>query len=164
MGWSLGYDKNWERDIGYSVPAYCDHPGCNEEIDRGLSYVCCNQQPYGGEDGCGLYFCEKHRGADGKCARCSAGKPPYQPKDEHPEWVWHKLTDPSWDTWRRENHADLSAMLASAASGYRKDFMKRWLLIALIVVFLPAAGWAMAGNFGAGLGMFGSAFVLWLEL
>ena len=35
MGWSLGYDGRWKRDIGYGVPAVCDFPGCNEEIDRG---------------------------------------------------------------------------------------------------------------------------------
>ena len=60
MGWSLGWDQRWNRDVGYGVPAYCDHPDCNEEIDRGLSYVC-GGEPFGGEDGCGLYFCEKHR-------------------------------------------------------------------------------------------------------
>ena len=55
MGWSLGYDSNWNRDIGYGVPAYCDHPYCNEEIDRGLSYVC-GDALYGGDRGCGLFF------------------------------------------------------------------------------------------------------------
>ena len=61
MGWSIGYDEKWARDIGYGVPAVCDHPDCDARIDRGLSYVCCNQEPRGGE-GCGLYFCEKHKG------------------------------------------------------------------------------------------------------
>jgi len=32
MGWSIGYDGNWKRDIGYGVPAYCDFPGCWTEI------------------------------------------------------------------------------------------------------------------------------------
>lgn len=40
MGWSIGFDSNWNRDIGYGVPAFCDHPGCTAEIDRGLAYVC----------------------------------------------------------------------------------------------------------------------------
>jgi hypothetical protein len=40
MGWSIGYDENWKRDIGYGVPAVCDHPKCNKIINRGLSYVC----------------------------------------------------------------------------------------------------------------------------
>src|SRR5690606_23075125 len=53
MGWAVGYDSNWNRDIGYGVPTTCDHPGCNEKIDRGLSYVC-GDEPYGGEHGCGL--------------------------------------------------------------------------------------------------------------
>lgn len=39
MGWSVGFDENWQRDIGYGVPAYCDHPQCKAEIDRGLDYV-----------------------------------------------------------------------------------------------------------------------------
>ncbi len=37
MGWSIGYDDNWKRDIGYGVRATCDHPACNAKIDRGLS-------------------------------------------------------------------------------------------------------------------------------
>ena len=39
MGWSIGYDDNWKRDIGYGVPAVCDHPGCNEKIDRYLNII-----------------------------------------------------------------------------------------------------------------------------
>ena len=34
MGWSIGYDNTWNRDIGYGVPATCDHLGCAAEIDR----------------------------------------------------------------------------------------------------------------------------------
>lgn len=59
MSWAIGFDEKWQRDIGYGVPAYCDHPGCKAEIDRGLPYVC-GGEPYGGSNGCGLYFCEKH--------------------------------------------------------------------------------------------------------
>jgi hypothetical protein len=40
MGWSLGYDTTWNRDIGYGVPAYCDHPDCHKKIHRGIAYVC----------------------------------------------------------------------------------------------------------------------------
>jgi hypothetical protein len=56
MSWAVGFDSNWKRDIGYGVPATCDRPGCGTGIDRGLAYVC-GGQPYGGEEGCGLYFC-----------------------------------------------------------------------------------------------------------
>lgn len=105
MGWSIGFDSQWQRDIGYGVPAYCDYPRCNEKIDRGLDYVCCGAEPYGG-DGCGLYFCEKHhqhwlRQEGGACYRCANYKPPFTPKPEHPEWLQFKATDPSWATWRR---------------------------------------------------------------
>lgn len=36
--WYAVYEINW-RDCWYGVPAYCEHPDCNEEIDRWLSYA-----------------------------------------------------------------------------------------------------------------------------
>ena len=103
MGWSISFDTNWQRDVGYAVPAYCDHPECNAEIDRGLAYVCCGEQPYGGERGCGLYFCSKHQDWEGKCSRCRNRKPPFNPKPDHPQWIHWKLTDESWAAWRKQN-------------------------------------------------------------
>lgn len=109
MGWSIGYDKHWRRDIGYGVPAYCDHPMCNAEIDRGLAYVC-GGAPEGGDKGCGLYFCEAH-GGGWLCPRCRAYKPPYRhPKPEHPVWLRWKLTDESWAEWRAENPDEVKEM------------------------------------------------------
>lgn len=103
MGWSIGYDTNWDRDIGYGVPAYCDHPQCNAEIHRGLAYVC-GGEPYGGDLGCGLYFCGEHLKTNHPlCSRCAARKEPFDPKPEHPTWLHHKATDPSWEEWRKEN-------------------------------------------------------------
>lgn len=108
MSWSIGYDERWKRDIGYGVPAYCDHPGCGKEIDRGLAYVC-GGEPYGGEHGCGLYFCEKHLWLHRvgivrpKCERCAKKQEPFPLTPEHPDWIQHKLTDPSWQQWRDEN-------------------------------------------------------------
>lgn len=112
MGWAVGYDDRWSRDIGYGVPAWCDHPQCNAVIDRGLAYVCCDQEPYGGEKGCGLYFCSEHTRGNSRhrCSPCSHGRKPYPPKPEHPEWIEHKLTDPSWQEWR-DKHADECAAL-----------------------------------------------------
>lgn len=111
MSWAVGYDSNWNRDIGYGVPAYCDHPRCSKEIDRGLAYVCCDSEPYGGERGCGLFFCGDHRTYDGRCKRCAAYKPPYKhPKPDHPDWIEWKLTDPSWEQWRVENPAAVAAL------------------------------------------------------
>jgi len=122
MGWSIGYDPKWTRDIGYGVPAVCDHPDCNSEIDRGLSYVC-GGEPYGGDNGCGLYFCSKHLGyalndnddedeeddtpeyGPQTCERCGPGSglPDFKAKPDVLEWITHKLTDESWGDWRREN-------------------------------------------------------------
>ncbi len=110
MGWSIGYDSNWNRDIGYGVPAICDAPGCNEEIDRGLGYVC-GGRPYGGEKGCGLYFCGKHQ-KDGhqRCSRCHNYRTPYAPKPDVPKWIEWKLTDESWQRWRDENPDEVAKL------------------------------------------------------
>src|ERR1700677_4420517 len=127
MGWEIGYDSIWDRDIGYAVPAECDHPGCHAKIDRGLDYVC-GGEPYGGDIGCGLYFCDKHlsfsqpnegghsdydEDEDGAfvCERCRDWNErdsyegefkTFDPKPDVEEWVYHKATDPSWAEWRKE--------------------------------------------------------------
>lgn len=140
MSWAVGYDTNWHRDIGYGVPAWCDHPDCNEQIDRGIYYVC-GDEPYGGDDCCGLYFCDDHmfyghtQTEDdpniGKvrqmCERCvrahedSFGCPdnlelnPFPRKPDHPKWINHKLNDPSWAAWRAEHPRQLEDMRAALA-------------------------------------------------
>lgn len=120
MGWQVGYDTKNKRDIGYGVPAICDHPGCNEEIDRGLSYVCADGEPYGGERGCGLYFCLDHQNMTEKhhqlCDRCLRGNQPYKPKPDTREWMNWKLTDESWKQWRDEN-PDEVAKIQQALGG-----------------------------------------------
>lgn len=128
MGWSIGHDSRWGkfgRDIGYGVPATCDHPGCGKRIDRGLSYVC-GGDPYGGEHGCGLFFCGKHltyedRGEDCAqlCERCAVEPEPAEPFEPTPDikrWIRHKLTDKSWATWRSENPEEVAALAAATAS------------------------------------------------
>jgi len=60
MGWAFCGEDSQGREIGYAIAATCDHPGCNERIDRGLSYAC------GGEHGvtewsCERYFCPSPR-------------------------------------------------------------------------------------------------------
>lgn len=112
MGWSIGYDSNWQRDIGYGVPATCDHPGCGKEIDRGLAYVCARQEPYGGK-GCGLFFCEDHRDHRGFCERCAKHKDPFPAKPDVREWIEWKLTNGSWQTWRDENPEEVAALARS---------------------------------------------------
>lgn len=72
MGWSYGTNSEG-REIGYSVQATCDWPGCSAEIDRGLSYLCGEVH----DDGmfCNGYFCEDHRtwsevGRGERCLDC----------------------------------------------------------------------------------------------
>ena len=60
MGWAdCGTDSNG-RHIGYAFEATCDYEGCEEKIDRGLSFVCGDMH---GEDevSCEKYFCGEHR-------------------------------------------------------------------------------------------------------
>ncbi|SKY97920.1 Uncharacterised protein [Mycobacteroides abscessus subsp. bolletii] len=120
MGWSIGYDGSLGRDIGYGVPAYCDHPKCCKEIDRGMSYVC-GDEPFGGEHGCGMHFCDAHLdysytpdGMDDllnengecyprRCERCISSAPRFDVKPDHPTWINWKLMHPSWGQWRTEN-------------------------------------------------------------
>jgi hypothetical protein len=114
MGWAVGYDEHWRRDVGYGVPALCDHPGCGAHIDRGLSYVC-GGQPYGGEHGCGLFFCARHRhlAEEGElCIRCFDGEDPFEPTPDVLEWSQHKLTDESWREWRALHPEEVAKLLA----------------------------------------------------
>jgi hypothetical protein len=102
MSWAVGYDSTWCRDIGYGVPAICDQPGCTESIDRGLGFVC-GGEPYGGEHGCGLYFCFDHGGGAVECGHVFRDDDPsYQPSPDTAEWVNHKMTHESWAEWRAE--------------------------------------------------------------
>ena len=119
MSWAVGYDRNWKRDIGYGVPAKCDHPDCNADINRGLAYVC-GGEPYGGEHGCGLYFCADHMTFPQVCERCAerhehpdADEPElFDAKPDVPEWINWKLTDDSWGPWRDENPEEVEKMRA----------------------------------------------------
>ena len=53
------YRNGKQIDVGYGVPATCERPGCKEEIDRGLAYLCGDQ--HGGDEySCGGYFCGQH--------------------------------------------------------------------------------------------------------
>ncbi len=114
MGWSIGYDENRKRDIGYGVPAHCDHPCCEAEIDRGISFAC-GGEPFGGEHGCGLHFCGKHLGGlHQQCERCWDDQTPFDPKPDHPDWVNWKLTDESWQQWRDENPGEVEKMRRAA--------------------------------------------------
>lgn len=133
MGWAVGYDPNHRRDIGYGVPAKCDHPDCDADIDRGMAYVC-GGDVYGGDDGCGLHFCAEHlryvydledNMSPQLCECCAVWwhapddspelenpldltaqdvpPEPFSPKPDTEEWNRHKMNCPSWEKWREEN-------------------------------------------------------------
>ena len=108
MYWAIGYDEKWKRDIGYDVAGTCDYPGCEKIINRGIDHVC-GGEPYGGDIGCGLYFCAEHlemKIMDGEaepspvCAQCAAGKKPFEPTPDVAEWLDHKNTSIYWAGWR----------------------------------------------------------------
>lgn len=107
MGWSVGYDPVWKRDIGYGVPATCDHPGCGKSIHRGLAHVC-GGEPYGGDHGCGLHFCDSHLSSR-LCSRCIESKEPFEPTADTPQWIEFKLSDVSWKecVWDGEQWKEL---------------------------------------------------------
>lgn len=113
MGWAVGYDEHWGRDVGYGCPSVCDHPACSAEIDRGLSYVC-GGEPYGGPRGCGLYFCGKHLlisvNLPQLCERCIKRKKPFSPKPDLLQWTYFKMVDPSWEKWRQSNNLTSKAI------------------------------------------------------
>ena len=108
MYWAIGYDEYWNRDIGFDVPSICDHPDCEKQIHRGLEHVC-GGEPYGGDSGCGLYFCEEHLAGRVRddandpqpaCDRCAAGKKPFKPTPDTREWTNFKDTSHYWAGWR----------------------------------------------------------------
>lgn len=115
MGWAVGYDSNWKRDIGYGVPCTCDHPDCNAKIHRGLAHRCGSIH---NDEGCGLHFCGSHLyvGVEGKedqvCERCRDDKEPFEPKPDVLEWIFWKLKDASWERWRKEHPKVVKAMRA----------------------------------------------------
>ena len=87
-----------------------------------MSFVC-GSDPYGGDRGCGLYFCGDHLGFrrnDGDrcvyvCGRCNKNRPPYDPTPDTAEWTAWKLTDESWGPWRDEHPEQVSAMRATVS-------------------------------------------------
>ena len=81
MGWAHCGPNRHGQQTGYGVSAVCDEPGCDEQIDRGLGYLCGDNYILGAlhdhDFTCAKYYCEKHlfyvdvenRGVR-VCARC----------------------------------------------------------------------------------------------
>lgn len=119
----------WDRFWWYGVPAICEHPDCNKEIDRWMSYACW-WEPFS-EHWCDRYFCEKHLGSkyikedwsecncedDCKCEsvdlceRCRDNKDPFPYKPEHKRWIKHILKDESWEERRNDNPKKIKEFL-----------------------------------------------------
>ena len=132
----MGYQiyKVGPRWGGYGVPAICEHPECNEEIDRGVSFAC-GGEPFS-EEGCDKYFCSKHLyytyidkceddEEKGKkceheedcecimiqvCQRCKDGEESFDYKPETKEWVDYLLTHESWEEWRKNNPDEVAKL------------------------------------------------------
>jgi len=107
MGYSVYYDSTWKRFSGYGVPAICDHPNCNEEINRGLGYICVGEEE---DEPCGLFFCDEHTSLDNQCENCKYLDESFVPKPETKEWIEHMLTDDSWESWRNNNPGEVECL------------------------------------------------------
>ena len=72
MGYAYYVIDGMER--GYSVPDVCNKEGCEEEINRGLAYLC-GRSPYVDSDNCAGYFCANHlvfTSQGQRCQECAA--------------------------------------------------------------------------------------------
>lgn len=106
---------------GYGVPAICEHPGCENKIDRGMSYAC-GGEPFS-EYGCDRYFCVEHKryidiedipniDHEGDecaelCERCRKGESPFDYKPESKTWLKHIVKHWSWKEWREKHPEEL---------------------------------------------------------
>jgi hypothetical protein len=45
-----------------------------------------------------------------RCVRCNAFEEPFPPKPDHLKWIQHKLTDESWEEWRKENPEEVKKL------------------------------------------------------
>lgn len=122
MGYAVYWLSTQQRFGGYGVPCRCEHPDCNEKIDRGLAHVCGNE-PEGYGRGCGLYFCGKHLFLTARrgqlCERCEKRRKPFEQKPDTREWMRHMMRDKSWKQWRDENPklvAHIKEQLAAKAA------------------------------------------------
>ncbi len=141
MGWSYGFING--RDVGYGVPAICDQPGCDKEIDRGLAFVCGGN--VGGEpNGCGLFFCYEHLAyynniehvwSQQLCDVCGINYKIgdenyklfvaiYDAKPDTEEWCHWKLADKSWSMWRKANPKEVKELevVVAAAGEHSHDW------------------------------------------
>lgn len=148
MGYKIGYQGKFKRFLGYGIPAICDHPGCETEIDRGMGHACYEGVPY--DSACGGFFCSEHHenyvypdeiedlhqeelnqlgldpdedysDIDGAvCCRHSMEK-----HKEAATWINFILTDESWEKWR-EKYTEQTANLKKL---YDEKGDKKYLIV-----------------------------------
>ena len=89
----MGYSVYWMygRWQGYGVTAYCDYPGCNEIIDRGMGYT----HEEAKEDN-NVFCCNNHQHEPLESFEIDYDR-------ECKEWLEWILSHESWDIWRLEN-------------------------------------------------------------
>lgn len=115
MGYAVYWESTHNRFAGYGVPSQCEHPDCKVKINRGLGCLC-GDEPGGGDTGCGLYFCCKHRNIASRgmrCERCEKRRKPFAAKPDTRLWMRHMLKDKSWRDWRDENPKAVETIRAS---------------------------------------------------
>lgn len=134
MGYSCYTSEKHGREQGYDVPAICDHPDCSVEIDRGVGYVCLDNQDHTAS--CGGFYCSEHSALafiisedefedlDDDDAQELAESYGLKEKPEFDEdgyfyicqhkpieyketrsWLEHIMGDESWQKWREEEPA-----------------------------------------------------------
>ncbi|HEV7451421.1 MAG TPA: hypothetical protein VGO16_08545 [Pseudonocardiaceae bacterium] len=66
-------------EAGYAVEDVCHEDGCEEQIDRGLTYLCGEQPGVAADGACGRWFCVDHLylkpGGEGqRCGDCGGAR------------------------------------------------------------------------------------------
>lgn len=91
--------RDWSADrwAGSRVPALCDWPTCDAEINRGRAHRCVD---HAGEDGCELFFCPRHLVQ-------STVHDLIRPKPDPGRWELMILTDDTLEPWRQEHPAEV---------------------------------------------------------
>ena len=110
MGYGVYEEPGNGRWAGYMVPAKCDSPGCEAEIDRGLGWKCeehVDTEPGSGDEvvleGCGLFFCGDHL-YDASSHHTAT------PKPDTAEWMAWQLVHESWQQWRDDRPERVATM------------------------------------------------------
>lgn len=97
---------------GYNNEGPCGHGGCTETVERGVDAMCGDNPHGGGEDSCGLFFCEAHlvyvphqSNRSQRCEACAvpsdcelAGHPNAGPHPRYPERGSCVCTEVMYDT------------------------------------------------------------------